>query len=79
VAARQIQSLGLDAPDVTALLVRATDAGDLATREGLRLALEGSFATARPPREVLATLAESSNPDATTRAYARAALRQLPR
>lgn len=79
VAARQIQSLAVDAPpEITALLVRATDAWDMATREGLRLALEGSFATARPPKEVPTTLAASSNPDATTRAYARAALRQLP-
>jgi hypothetical protein len=78
VAARQIQSLAVDSPEIAALLVRATDQGDMATREGLRLALERSFATARPAKEVLAELAAATNRDATTRAYARAALRQLP-
>lgn len=78
VAARQLQSLAIESPEIAALLVRATDQGDMATREGLRLALERSFATARPAKEVLAELAAATNRDATTRAYARAALRQLP-
>jgi hypothetical protein len=77
-AARQIQGLNLFEPAVTAALVRATDAGDLATREGLRLALEGAFLDNRPARDVLTELASAAPADAPyARAYARAALRTI--
>ncbi|HEY7117028.1 MAG TPA: HEAT repeat domain-containing protein [Tepidisphaeraceae bacterium] len=80
-AARRLESLGVEPPELTAALVRAVDARDLASREGLILALERSYfdagdADAGDAVATLRTLA-ATDADPTQRAYARAALRQL--
>ncbi|HYE21131.1 MAG TPA: hypothetical protein VEA69_21975 [Tepidisphaeraceae bacterium] len=75
-AAHLAHRLGLDRPAVTAALVKAVDSGDMATREGLVLALErAAAARAGSAVDVLATADEEK--DVTKRAYLRAARRAV--
>jgi hypothetical protein len=77
-AARQLETSGLLPPDLSAALVRAVDRRDLAAREGLLLAVERVTAKPGPARDALQSLA-AAEADPATRAYARAALRELDR
>ena len=73
-AAKRAQTLGMGDERLTAALLKAVSAGDMAAREGLTLALERAHATGSTPLVVLEDLARSER-DPTTRAYVKAALR----
>jgi hypothetical protein len=75
-AALQLQEARLEAPEIGAALVRAVRARDLAVREGLILAIEGSLGSGRTALEVLKELAAKES-DPARRACARAALREV--
>jgi hypothetical protein len=74
-AARQLEEIALFPAPVTAALRRAVAARDMAAREGLLRALERAFAAQSDPLLSLQSAADA--PDSATRAYARAALREL--
>jgi len=74
-AARQLHELELCPKPVTPALLRAVAALDMAAREGLLRAIERAYAAQSDP--VLSLQAAADATDSATRAYARAALRQL--
>ncbi|HSI32246.1 MAG TPA: hypothetical protein VK986_01545, partial [Tepidisphaeraceae bacterium] len=74
-AAHLAHRLKLAQPAVTAALVKAVDAGDMAAREGLVLALERAAAGGGSAADVLAVADEEK--DGTKRAYLRAARRAV--
>jgi hypothetical protein len=75
-AARELHVLHADEPSVTQALVAAVERGDLLVREGLALALERAYQDKSRAFDVLKDLAQSAT-DPTTRAYAKAALREI--
>ncbi|MDB5320280.1 MAG: hypothetical protein JWN40_1911 [Phycisphaerales bacterium] len=76
VAARQLEELGVEPKEITAALRRAVDRRDMAVREGLVAALESGYVKRKPTLEMLDEAAGQQS-DAASRAYARAALREL--
>ena len=76
VAAAAAHTLALDDPAVTSALLRAVKNKDMLAREGLVLALEIADVKQSKALDVLNDLAQSST-DPTTRAYAKAALREI--
>lgn len=76
VAARRLESLGCEPAEVSRALIRATDRGDFAVREGLVRAIEEANRTRRATLEVLKELAAQEE-EITIKAYAVAALREV--
>jgi hypothetical protein len=80
-AARQLDELGIEPKALTAALVRAIERRDMPVREGLLLALERAHASGHDALEMLKLLADTDdaadNAAGPTRAYARAALREI--
>ncbi|HEY7115611.1 MAG TPA: hypothetical protein VH475_03435 [Tepidisphaeraceae bacterium] len=75
-AARRLESLDVAPPELTEALIRAVDARDLASREGLLIGIERAYFESADAITILRTLAASEG-DPARRAYARAALREV--
>jgi hypothetical protein len=76
-AARQLDELSVEPKALTAALVRAIERRDMPVREGILLALERAYASGHDALETLKLLADTDDADGPTRAYARAALREV--
>jgi HEAT repeat protein len=77
-AAQRLDALGIEPREITAALVRATQERNMPVRHGLVLAMKRAYASRQNSLEVLRRLA-GDDQDPTTRAYCRAALRELER
>ena len=76
VAARRLDELGVEPKEITTALRRAVDGRDMLVREGLIAALESAYAKRKTTLEMLDQAATQQS-DATSGAYARAALREI--
>lgn len=76
IAARELDELGVQPQIVTAALRRAVESRDMPAREGLIAAVERAYASRVDTLAVLSDTAKAGA-DATSRAYARAALREI--
>jgi len=77
-AARLLDEMNVEPKAITSALVRATESGDYAARQGLLAALYTANATSENPVEILKQTAAAENPSAD-RAFSRAALREIER
>jgi hypothetical protein len=75
-AARRLDALAVEPKEITAALVRATQDRNMPVRQGVILAIQQAYQSRQNSLQVLRQLAADDH-DPTTRAYARAALREI--
>ncbi len=75
-AARLLDEMNIEPKEVTSALVRATESGDYAARQGLLAALHTANATSQNPLEILKQTAAAEKPSAD-RSFSRAALHEI--